>query len=158
MRSLSLYRNQSLGVRLHTRLRAWSAPLQAVVDAWPRHGFLLDVGCGHGLISNELALRSPDARILGIDLSETKIASAQAIEIVDQQAPAQLRFLHVGIAPRENSASFQRGLHKAGTIQSSRSFTAPTIGHIEKFFRHADKVCFRFVEGPDVFGENMVPV
>ncbi len=78
MQSLSLYRNQSPGVRLHTRLRAWSAPLDAVVAALPREGSLLDVGCGHGLISNEVALRSPLARVLGVDLSETKIASARA--------------------------------------------------------------------------------
>ena len=78
MQALSLYRDQSLGVRLHTGLRAWSAPLQAVVDALPRDGSLLDVGCGHGLIANAVALRSPVARILGIDLSESKIASAQA--------------------------------------------------------------------------------
>ncbi len=78
MQALSLYRSQSLGVRLHTRLRAWSAPLRPVVEALPRDGSLLDVGCGHGLVANEMALRNPRARILGIDLSETKIASAQA--------------------------------------------------------------------------------
>ena len=78
MQALSLYRTQSPGARLHTRLRAWSAPLDAVVSALPREGTLLDVGCGHGLISNEVALRSPRARVLGVDLSETKIASARA--------------------------------------------------------------------------------
>lgn len=77
MQALSLYRNQSIGARLHTRLRAWSAPLDAVVQALPRDGTLLDVGCGHGLVSNEVALRSPLVRVLGIDLSETKIASAR---------------------------------------------------------------------------------
>lgn len=77
MQALSLYRNQSIGARLHTRLRAWSAPLDAVVQALPRDGTLLDVGCGHGLVSNEVALRSPLARVLGIDLSETKVASAR---------------------------------------------------------------------------------
>ena len=78
MQALSLYRNQSIGARLHTRLRAWSAPLDAVVEALPRDGTLLDVGCGHGLISNEVALRSPLASVLGVDVSETKIASARA--------------------------------------------------------------------------------
>lgn len=78
MRALDLYRNQSRGVRLHTALRAWSAPLRAVVDAVPVEGSLLDVGCGHGLVANEVALRSPKASVLGIDISETKIASARA--------------------------------------------------------------------------------
>lgn len=78
LRALSLYRSQSPGVRLHTWLRAYSAPLREVVAALPRDGLLLDVGCGHGLISNEVALRSLKARVLGIDLSEAKIASARA--------------------------------------------------------------------------------
>ena len=77
MQALTLYRNQPLGARVHTRLRAWSAPLDAVVSALPREGSLLDIGCGHGLISNEVALRHPDASVLGIDLSEVKIASAR---------------------------------------------------------------------------------
>lgn len=78
MRALSLYRNQSAGARLHTRLRAWSAPLDAVVAAFPLTGRMLDIGCGHGLVANEIALRSSEARVLGIDLSQTKIASARA--------------------------------------------------------------------------------
>ena len=77
MRALSLYRDQSPGVRLHTRLRAWSAPLDAVVAAFPLTGRMLDIGCGHGLVANEIALRRSEARVLGIDLSETKIASAR---------------------------------------------------------------------------------
>ena len=78
MRALDLYRNQPPGVRLHTRLRAWSAPLAFVVSALPERGVILDVGCGHGLVANEVALRNPLTRVLGIDVSETKIRSAQA--------------------------------------------------------------------------------
>jgi 2-polyprenyl-3-methyl-5-hydroxy-6-metoxy-1,4-benzoquinol methylase len=78
MRALSLYRNQSRGVRLHTRLRAWSAPLDAVVAAIPSQGRILDVGCGHGLVANEVALRHEKAHVFGIDVSASKIASAKA--------------------------------------------------------------------------------
>lgn len=78
MRALSLYRDQPLGVRVHTFLRAWSAPLDVVVDAMPAEGSLLDVGCGHGLVANEAALRNPGRRVLGIDVSEGKILAAQA--------------------------------------------------------------------------------
>lgn len=78
MRALDLYRNQSPGVRLHTALRAWSAPLRSVVEAVPAEGSLLDVGCGHGLVANEVALRNPRVSVLGVDISETKIAAARA--------------------------------------------------------------------------------
>lgn len=93
MRALSLYRDQSQGVRLHTRLRAWSAPLDAVVAAFPLTGRILDIGCGHGLVSNEIALRSSEARVLGIDLSETKIASARA----SAGTRANVEFRHVAL-------------------------------------------------------------
>jgi len=77
VRSLALYKDHSLGVRIHTTLRAWSAPLDAVVAALPSQGTLLDVGCGHGLVSNEAALRSPDLSVLGIDISDAKIEAAR---------------------------------------------------------------------------------
>lgn len=77
MQALALYRDQSKGVRIHTFLRAWSAPLDAVVKALPTRGTLLDVGCGHGLISNAVALANPGVSVLGIDISEAKIESAR---------------------------------------------------------------------------------
>lgn len=77
MQALALYGDQSPGVRIHTFLRAWSAPLEAVVNALPARGTLLDVGCGHGLVSNEVALRSPEVRVLGIDIAEAKIEAAR---------------------------------------------------------------------------------
>jgi len=77
VRSLALYSDQPLGVRIHTFLRAWSAPLDVVVNALPSRGRLLDVGCGHGLVSNEAALRSPELHVLGIDIADAKIAAAR---------------------------------------------------------------------------------
>ncbi len=39
---------------------------------------ILDVGCGEGTITNSLAMRYPDARVVGIDFSATGIACAVA--------------------------------------------------------------------------------
>lgn len=77
-KALALYESQTAGVRLHTRIRAWTAPLEPVIAAIPETARLLDVGCGHGLISNAVAVRNESARVLGVDVSETKIASARA--------------------------------------------------------------------------------
>lgn len=75
--ALALYRDQGLGVALHTRLRHWLCPLEAVEAYVPRAGHILDVGCGHGLFSALLALASPDRKVLGVDPSATKIAAAE---------------------------------------------------------------------------------
>lgn len=76
MKALDLYRRQAISVRWHTRIRAATAPLDAVAERCPREGAVLDVGCGHGLLANELALRHPRLRVFGIDVSRSKIASA----------------------------------------------------------------------------------
>jgi 2-polyprenyl-6-hydroxyphenyl methylase/3-demethylubiquinone-9 3-methyltransferase len=78
VRALELYRGLPLGVRLHTGLRAWSCPMEAVVARLPRRGRLLDVGCGHGLLSNQAALERPELSVLGIDPSPQKVRWAQA--------------------------------------------------------------------------------
>jgi cyclopropane fatty-acyl-phospholipid synthase-like methyltransferase len=74
--ALALYQDQSAGVRFHTRMRAWTAPLEAVLTEIPRTGRILDVGCGHGLVANAVALRDPGVSVLGVDVSVTKVASA----------------------------------------------------------------------------------
>jgi len=78
LRALALYAALPLGVRLHTRLRAASCPMPAVLESVPAEGRLLEVGCGHGLFANEAALRHPGLEVLGIDPSPEKIRSAEA--------------------------------------------------------------------------------
>ena len=55
---------------------------------------MLEVGCGHGLISAYLALSSPDRQVTGVDIDARKIAVAShAQSHVDPQA-AHLEFHH----------------------------------------------------------------
>lgn len=78
MESLRLYRGQPPAVRLHTRLRAFTCPMPALVARVPARGRLLEVGCGHGLFANECALRHPELQVLGIDPAPAKIDAARA--------------------------------------------------------------------------------
>jgi 2-polyprenyl-6-hydroxyphenyl methylase/3-demethylubiquinone-9 3-methyltransferase len=73
LRALALYRALPAGVRFHTRVRALTCPMDAVVSRLPEDGRLLDVGCGHGLFSHEAALLHPDLEVLGIDPSAEKV-------------------------------------------------------------------------------------
>ena len=77
MRALALYRTLPASVRFHTRVRALTCPMEAVASRLPESGRLLDVGCGHGLLSHEAALLHPGLEVLGIDPSAEKIRWAE---------------------------------------------------------------------------------
>ena len=67
-----------------------------LVDAEvPRRGRVLEIGCGHGLVSAYLALSSRERQVTGIDIDARKIAVAShALSHVDPTS-AHLEFHHV---------------------------------------------------------------
>lgn len=60
---------------LRTRWRL--CPFELVESHVPREGRVLDFGCGYGMLSNFLSLKSPDRRVLGIDLNRDRIDVAK---------------------------------------------------------------------------------
>ena len=77
-RAVHRYRSAPVAARAHVHGRAFLADL-AVVDRYvPTHGFIVDLGCGHGLFANLLAEAAPGRRVLGIDIDERKIAVARS--------------------------------------------------------------------------------
>lgn len=76
-RAVHRYRSARLPTRLFVHGRAFLSDLSFVERYVPRHGFIVDLGCGHGLFANLLAEASPNRRVLGIDLDERKIEAAR---------------------------------------------------------------------------------
>lgn len=76
-RTLALYDDSPRGERLFVRIRALLSDLAVVERHAPERGAILDVGCGHGLLSNLLALGSSERDVLGIDLDARKIEAAR---------------------------------------------------------------------------------
>jgi 2-polyprenyl-6-hydroxyphenyl methylase/3-demethylubiquinone-9 3-methyltransferase len=60
-------------------LRYWHANVPGIEAHVPTEGTIVDLGCGHGVLANYLALRSPRRRVMGFDLSDYRIAVARSI-------------------------------------------------------------------------------
>lgn len=77
-RLLGLYRESPASVRAHVRVRWATCPFRAVAAQLPASGSVLEVGCGHGLLSLSLALASSERRVTGIDVDDDKLTAARA--------------------------------------------------------------------------------
>jgi SAM-dependent methyltransferase len=72
------YSGAAVGARLHVAARAATCPLAALEALVPDHGDVLDLGCGHGLLSILMALSAPHRCVWGVDVDPGKIAVARA--------------------------------------------------------------------------------
>ncbi len=76
-RALARYSAAPLGARLFVHGRAFLSDLAVVERYVPKKGFIVDLGCGHGLFACLLREASPTRRVLGIDLDPRKIEVAR---------------------------------------------------------------------------------
>lgn len=77
------------GERFHVSFRWWSCPFPSVERAVPLDGRVLEIGCGHGVLSLYLALCSPRRRVVGVDIDRDKLDLARraAAALADLVAP-----------------------------------------------------------------------
>lgn len=77
-RALALYAGAPLGDRLHVMLRWVLCPFERLAEFVPEEGLIVDLGCGHGLFANALALERSGRRVVGVEPSARKLAVARA--------------------------------------------------------------------------------
>jgi 2-polyprenyl-3-methyl-5-hydroxy-6-metoxy-1,4-benzoquinol methylase len=75
-RAVTLFAGAPRATRLHTRLRWWWCPFPLIASQLPDVGDVLEVGCGHGLLTLYLGLQSPRRHVVGVDIDAAKIAEA----------------------------------------------------------------------------------
>jgi 2-polyprenyl-3-methyl-5-hydroxy-6-metoxy-1,4-benzoquinol methylase len=78
--ALRLYAKHPLFIRRFVRFRSILSPLEAIEEFVPEQGKILDLGCGHGLFTNYMALKAPARELLGVDPSLVKIQAARLTE------------------------------------------------------------------------------
>ena len=89
---LALFDHAPKRDRLHVRGRFRTCPV-AVIDAEvPRRGRVLEIGCGHGLVSAYLALSSHERDVTGVDIDARKIAVASHAQSHADHADVLLSF------------------------------------------------------------------
>lgn len=74
---ISLYPNIDLKKKIFYLLRSSIAPFDEVIAELPQKGVFLDVGCGHGFLTNMIALNRPKGMVWGIDVDASRIATAK---------------------------------------------------------------------------------
>lgn len=93
-RALGLWKQQPRSARMHTKIRWWTAPFEALGAEVPRSGNILEVGCGHGVFTSFLALSSKSRSVVGVDIDAEKIELAQASVNALVPGEATVRFEH----------------------------------------------------------------
>ena len=77
-RVAALYRYQGPYVEMYLASKLRFDSIYKAIDALvPAEGLVVDAGCGYGLMSNILSLRSRGRRVVGFDRDEAKLAVAQ---------------------------------------------------------------------------------
>jgi 2-polyprenyl-3-methyl-5-hydroxy-6-metoxy-1,4-benzoquinol methylase len=101
--ALGLFDGAERGTRLHTRLRWWSCPFRRIEAEVPAKGDVLEVGCGHGLLSLYLGLAESGRRVRGVDIDGDKIfeATAAANRLAGGSPNVDFERVDAGFTPSE---------------------------------------------------------
>ena len=146
--AINLYANSPWEAFL-SKFKFWEEPSEVANKMLPNNGKIIDLGCGEGLLSNYLAIASPNRKIIGIEkeiiaripskelLIVMKLHSGRLTDMRDIAALAKdtnietiRKFLFIG-----NKKALQRNLDKLEEVVKHKNFIDSFKGvFIEKKF------------------------
>ncbi len=136
---------------------------------------VVDVGCGDGRMSRELALRFPTKRVVGVDYSERAIGLARALNAdlpslqfqrMDITAHHAIPTCDVAILmevfehiPSDEASAFLRGVRRLLPLGGTLLVTVPHINHPleQKHFRHFTEASIREALTENFLVEDVMP-
>jgi SAM-dependent methyltransferase len=81
----ALYAEAPIADRLHILIRRILCPFRRLADFVPSDGLIVDLGCGHGLFANALALEAGGRRVVGVEPSTRKLAAARVSQLTTER-------------------------------------------------------------------------
>jgi SAM-dependent methyltransferase len=81
-RAQAMYAGAPWRDRLHVAVRLALCPFERLASFVPKTGRIVDLGCGHGVFANALALESAGRYVVGVERSACKLAAARATQSV----------------------------------------------------------------------------
>jgi len=73
-----LYQGLGLRTYLYAKIRWRICPFEEIEKYLPQSGVIFDIGCGYGMFSHFLSLKSADRQIIGIDNSAKRLNIAKS--------------------------------------------------------------------------------
>jgi len=68
-----------LFARIYVKFRGLIIPFERIEQHVPKNGNIVDIGCGYGIFANYLASQSKKRKVIGIDLVQERISTANKI-------------------------------------------------------------------------------
>lgn len=114
------------------RIRFWDAPYQEVEKLIPKKGEIIDLGCGEGIFTNYLALKSKNRKIFGIDKDGKKIKQARFAASV----LTNVKFVNGDVTSKEipnaDIIIMFHLLHHLNSYKSQEELVRKCVGKIKK--------------------------
>lgn len=60
-----------------SKFKFWEEPYEVINKMLPDNGRIIDLGCGEGLLSNYLAIASPNRKITGVEIAPERLVRAK---------------------------------------------------------------------------------